>query len=372
VILPPDAAYSRTAPSTAIEKATAILKNRGDQPRQKQNRLIFLAVDYDSVSRLKEQVRSLLAWQSIVADIKELKLNLDQLQAKQANKSLDDADAALKRMVREAYKWLLAPMQEARPGKGISEMQWENLALNPSADSFGGEIERVLKENELVITEWAPVHLVNLLKTWYWKPDVAEVGAMDVWQKTCYYLYMPRLKDEQVFRRTLEAGARKREFFGIAYGKSEDHYDGFCLGQEDPVFFNTALLLIEPGAAAAYEEAQRKPGPDVPPVIDPPIFPPKPIDPPIFPPKQPDQPPKVEHRRFFGSVAVNPVLAKKEFAELVDEIILLFTAKPGVNVKISVEIEAEAATPFDEGLKRAVRENSNALKFRQAEFETGE
>lgn len=74
VVLPPNAAFSKSGQSLAIEPATEILKHRGDQPRFKQNRLIFLAADYDSVSHLKDQVRSTLAWQSIVSDIKEMKL----------------------------------------------------------------------------------------------------------------------------------------------------------------------------------------------------------------------------------------------------------------------------------------------------------
>ena len=41
VVLDPGAAYSKSGPSRAVGKATDILKNRGDQPRQKQNRLIF-------------------------------------------------------------------------------------------------------------------------------------------------------------------------------------------------------------------------------------------------------------------------------------------------------------------------------------------
>ena len=49
-------------------------------------------------------------------------LNLDGIQTKQAQKGLEDANDALRRMVRETYKWLLAPVQEARPGKGLSEV----------------------------------------------------------------------------------------------------------------------------------------------------------------------------------------------------------------------------------------------------------
>ena len=45
--------------------------HRGDQPRHQQNRLLFLAADYDSVGRLKDQVRSLPPWQSIVTDYRE-------------------------------------------------------------------------------------------------------------------------------------------------------------------------------------------------------------------------------------------------------------------------------------------------------------
>jgi uncharacterized protein len=54
----------------------------------------------------------------------------------------------------------------------------------------------------------------------------------------------------------------------------------------------------------------------------------------------------------------------------VDEVISNFTAKPGVRVKISIEIEAEADASFDESLQRAVKENSNVLKFKTAEFES--
>jgi predicted AAA+ superfamily ATPase len=221
VVLPPDAAFSRNGQSLAITQATEILKHRGDQPRFKQNRLIFLAADFDSVGRLKDQVRSTLAWQSIVSDIKEMKLNLDQYQSRQASGSFDDADAALRRMVRETYKWLLAPMQEAKPGKGLSDIQWEHWSVNPGASNLSQEIERVLKENELLITEWAPIHLAKVLRDWFWKEDVKEVSALNVWQQSCQQLYLPRLKDDTAFQHTMAAGAESQDFFGFAQGKAD-------------------------------------------------------------------------------------------------------------------------------------------------------
>lgn len=385
VVLPPDAAFSKSGQSLAIERATEILKTRGDQPRFKQNRLIFLAADYDSVSRLKDQVRSTLAWQSIVSDIKEMKLNLDQFQSRQASKSLEDANEALRRMIRETYKWLVAPMQEARPGKGLSEIQWEHFQVNPGAQNLSQEIERVLKENELLITEWAPIHLATVLKNWFWKDDAKEANALHVWQQSCQQLYLPRLRDDRVFQQTMGTGAESRDFFGFAQGKEADgdklRYVGFTFGKRTSLIMDSSLLLIEPVTAAAYlvteAEAQRaaeeaawpattEPAPgttggNAPPGV-----------------KDSNKPtydggggaiPQTVKKQFYGSIELDAIQAKKQFADLVDEVVQQFTLRPGVKVRIAIEIQAESPTGFDDGLQRAVKENCNVLRFKNAEFE---
>ena len=378
VVLPHDAAFSRSGQSLAIERATEILKNRGDQPRFKQNRLIFLVADYDSVSRLKDQVRSTLAWQSIVSDIKEMKLNLDQFQARQASKSLEDANEALRRMIRETYKWMVAPMQEARPGKGLSDIQWEHFQINPGAPNLSQEIERVLKENELLITEWAPIHLATVLKNWFWKDDVKETNALNVWQQSCQQLYLPRLKDDTAFQHTLAAGAESRDFFGFAQGKEDGRYVGFTFGRRTSLFLDSSLLLIEPVTAAGYAETQRaaeeaaqpKPTETGPGTTGTGEAPPKAEDSakPTYPTGggASTQPAK---KQFYGSIELDAIQAKKQFADLVDEVVLQFTSRPGVKVKIAIEIQAETSTGFDDGLQRAVKENCNVLRFKNAEFE---
>ncbi len=383
VVLPPDAAFSRNGHSPALNRATEILKNRGDQPRFKQNRLIFIAADYDSVSRLKDQVRSTLAWQSIVSDIKEMKLNLDQFQARQASKSQEDANDALRRMIRETYKWMLAPMQEARPGKGLSDIQWEHLQVNPGAPNLSQEIERVLKENELLICEWAPIHLAKLLKDWFWKADIAEANALNVWQQSCQQLYLPRLKDDAVFQRTLAAGAESRDFFGFAQGKEDGQYVGFSYGKRTALFMDSSLLLIEPSAAAAYLDALRAAeeesrdkaaeasggaatttvpaGGDTSRVED--------YAKGGYASNSATAGQTVK-KQFYGSIDLDPFQAKKQFADLVDEVVQQFTMRTGVKVRIAIEIQAEAASNgFDDGLLRAVKENCNVLKFKNAEFE---
>jgi predicted AAA+ superfamily ATPase len=380
VVLPPDAAFTRSGQSLAIDRATEILKNRGDQPRFKQNRLIFLAADYDSVSRLKDHVRSHLAWRSIVADYNNNRIVLDNLMAQQANASQEQAEETVRRMIRETYKWLLAPMQEARPGKGLSEIQWEHFQVNPGAPNLSQEIERVLKENELLITEWAPIHLATVLKNWFWKDDVKEANALNVWQQTCQQLYLPRLKDDTVFQRTMAAGAESRDFFGFAQGKEDGRYVGFSYGKRTSPILDSSLLLIEPVTAAGYAEAQRaadeaaRPMPTeaVPGTTGTSGGAPsvegthRPTDPAGGTASQP------ANKRFYGSIELDPILSKKQFADLVDEVVQQFTMRTGVKVKIAIEIQAEASTGFDDGLQRVVKENCRVLKFKNAEFESGE
>lgn len=383
VVLAPDYGYSKSGPSQAIGKAAEILKSRGEQPRQKQNRLVFLAADSDSVSRLKDQVRSMLAWESIVNDYKDNRITLDNLMAKNATASSEQARDGLKRMIRETYKWLLAPMQTALPGKGLSDVQWEHFPVNAGAANLSTEIERLLKENELLITEWAPYHLANMLKSWFWKDDAKEVGALDVWQKTCCYLYLPRLRDDTVFIRTLSTGVESRDFFAIAQGKDGERYLGFVFGRTSSVFLDATHLLIEPATASAYvealqakaeaERAQREQTVDV--IHDTPeshgVGGGNPgyqgaggrLGDPVAEIK------KALVTQFYASKDLDPVRAKMDFAMLVDEVIQQFTAKLGVDVKISIEIQATSNTGFDDGLQRAIKENCNVLKFTSAEFE---
>lgn len=372
VVLPPDAAFSRNGQSLAVERASGILKHRGEQPRFKQNRLIFLAADHDKVSRLKDQVRSTLAWQSIVADIKEMKLNLDQFQSRQANKSLEEAREALRRMIRETYQWLLAPMQEARPGKGLSEIQWEHFQVNPGAQNLSMEIERVLKENEILITAWAPIHLATVLKNWFWKDGIQDTSALKVWQQSCQQLYLPRLKDDTVFQQTLRTGADSRDFFGFAQGKEEDRYVGFSFGQHTSWVLDSSLLLIEPATAARYAQAHRapdKPADSLPGIGDSGVPPKVEEDMGIPPTASGGATAKPFKTQFYGSIELDPIQAKKQFADLVDEVVLQFTSRPGVKVRIAIDFQADTATGFDDGLQRAVLENCKVLQFKNAEFE---
>ena len=375
VVLPPDAAFGRSGQGLAIRRATEILKTRGDQPRFKRNRLIFLAADHENVSRLQDHVCSFLAWSSIVADYNDNRIVLDNLMAKQAKASLGQAEDTVRRMIRETYKWLVAPMQEAPPGKSLSEIRWEHFQINSGVQNLSQEIERVLKENELLITEWAPIHLATVLKNWFWKDNTKDTNALNVWQQSCQQLYLPRLKDDTVFQRTMAAGAASRDFFGFAQGKENDRYVGFTFAQPMSPIMDASLLLIESSAAAAYMETLRKAEASGETAT-------------ITQPAGGDTPREEDWasdcatgaatagravmKQFYGSIELDPVQAKKQFADLVDEVVQQFTVHPDIKVTIAIEIQAKSAGGFDASLQRVVTENCNTLKFKNVEFERGD
>ncbi|MEF8717183.1 MAG: hypothetical protein V5B44_05390 [Candidatus Accumulibacter necessarius] len=159
-------------------------------------------------------------------------------------------------MIRETYKWIVAPMQEARPGKGLSEIQWEHFPVNPGTQNLSQEIERVLKENELLITEWAPIHLATVLKTGSGKTTSRRQRAQRV-AAECQQLYLPRFATTRSFNTHWPPAPRAGTSFGFAQGKEDGRYVGFTFGKRTSLFLDSSLLLIEPVTAAGYAEAQR-------------------------------------------------------------------------------------------------------------------
>jgi len=251
----------------------------------------------------------------------------------------------------------------------MGDVEWEMFPLNPATPGLGKEIDRVVTENELVIREWAPIHLGNMLKRWFWKDGVLDMPALDAWQKTCQYLYFPRLAGSSVMQSAIAAGAVSRDFFGLAYGKDDEGYRGFSYGQSTSPILDASLLLIEPKQAAAYEEKTRP-------------VPVKPVGPSETssstatadsaetpPPATPRSSPEAARpTRYFASVELDPIKASVEFSKIVSELVELFSATPGTRVTIRVDVEAEDSRGFGESIVRAAKENGNTLRMKTSDF----
>lgn len=375
VVLPMDAPHHATVQENAkaVARAGNALRNRGNVPRSYQNRLIFLAPDANETGRLREHTLSYLAWQSIHKDVQDVKLNLDQLQARQARQSLDLAERVLRQAIRDTYKYVLIPSQDARPGK-VDDLRWEHFKLSTTPGPLTGEVEKILKDNELVIDEWAPFHLKRQLDTWFWKDDRPAVKAWDVWETFSKQVYLPRLKHENVLKDTIQRGTSSREFFGIAQGMMDGKYSGFKFGESAMFTLDRDALLIAPGDAQSHLDT---------------LIPPSPPEKPEHPgdgttqldggdkkpsgdnrvTTLPDTKSTVIKRAYHASVELDPATATVQFAEIMQEVLQHLRALPGTKLSLTVEIQAEASDSFSDGVQRTVRENAKHLGFKTSTFE---
>lgn len=370
VVLPPEHWYAREETRIAFEAVLNAVQKNGAKPRYRGNRLLFLAPDHGVLSRMIDASRTSLAWGSIVDDVREGRLNIDLLQKNQAEKEFRSAEDVLPRVARECYKWLLCPVQEAPTDPKPTV---EAFPLNTTGGPFGGEIERVCLDNELVISIWSPIHLRTMLKDLYWKAGQNTAKASGFFEDALRYLYLPRFKNRDVLLQAIRSGAASRDFFGTAYGQDGETFEGFQFGGGNVVFDDT-LLLIEPEAAKAYEKAHRPP-PEVPgPGPDKPEIPGTPgtTVPPVSPGPGPAPGPAVakpKSKSFYATAEVPTATAKMRLVQIADEIVSVLCSDPNASVRLVVEISAEFPEGASDIVKRAVSENARSLELKNADWE---
>lgn len=372
VVLDPDHSHKRKdQQSKAVKAAEAILARHGDKPREYQNRLLFLVPDLNAVQPLRDHLLRHLAWQSIVDDADQL--NLDKHHDKEAKKSLEEAGQRVDASIREAYRFLLVPGQEP----DTLETRWEDEALNLSS-SYDKAIAQTTREKEWVIGAWAPLHLAELLKRWFWK-DKPAVSAKKVWLDTCRYLYLPRLASDDVFLGTMRDGVSHQDFFGYAANQKDgDGYQGLLFGHTGSVYLDDSALLLRPDAA---EAALPKPAPPTVSVPDAKSSMQSTVSTgssgstgsvstlKSTATTSPAPPAGPVYRRFHGTIDIAPPDPVGAFTTLVENVIEHFTAQYGTGVNITIEVEARRPEGFDQKTIRTVRENARVLKFDTAEFE---
>ena len=150
---------------------------------------------------------------------------------------------------------------------------------------------------------------------------------------------------------------------------------GFCFGKGGIPTLDGACVLIDKDTAIEYRE-RTKPAPI-------PIQVAQPKDNPSTSSEDLKLSPSLQHqeaktsspiqtaikKHFYGNIDLDPVKAKMDFATIVDEVVQQFTAKLGVEVSISVEIQAKFKDGFDEAMQRTIKENCKVLRFSSSEFE---
>lgn len=385
VVLAPEHFYAREETRPAFDAVLDYVRTNGLKPRYRGNRLIFLAPDHGALARLRDAIRTALAWGSIVDDVKSGRLNIDRLQEKQAEKELQTAENVLPQAARECYKWLLCPVQHTPtdPKPAV-----ETFTLNTGGTALGNELERVCVDNEWVISAWSPIHLRAKLQELYWKSERPVAGALAFWEDTLRYLYLPRLKTRSVLEQAIVKGAASRDFFGTAYGQHDGTFDGFKLGDSN-IQLDDTLLLIEPQTAQQYESAKiaaqqaaqatqaaaaQAAAADAGSTDGAGITYPLPSSQPL---------PSLETRgsattapagapkahTFIGTAEISAAAAKMRLVQIAEEIISQLASDPQASVRISLEIQADFPGGVSDQIKRAVSENATSLGFKNKTWE---
>lgn len=355
---------SRSTDSKALTAAQEFLDHRGNSPRTYKNMLIFLAPDIDRLSELDNAVRHWLAWQSIEQDKDQL--NLTQGQIAQAKRQIQHFDGRVNSLILEAFCYLIVPTQE---GTKPVELTVSKL----TGDGLITRVVRKLKNEQQMITEWAPALLKMELERWLWK-DSNHISVKQVWEYLAQYIYLPRLKDQDVLAQTIRSGVGSLSWsdyfaYASAYNPDEARYVGLVAGQIPALAFDGHSVLVKPDVAKRQIEADRAKELPVTPEGGAPT---KPVSEggeaktggEISP-----EPTVHRMRRFHGSVELDPTRMGRDAGRIADEIVSHLTSLGGAKAKITLEIEIEVSNGIPEERMRTVNENSNTLKFRSHDFE---
>jgi len=364
IILPPKAGHrARQQASAAITQSSEILDKRGNSPRTYRNMLIFVAPDVEQVNALESEVRRYLAWGSIVEDADAL--NLDAHQRREAARGKERSNETVGMRLNEAYCWLLVPTQE-----GTDPVVWEETRIPGAQENPVAKAVKKVRSDEQLITNWSPTLLRMELDRWLWK-DKSHISFKRVWECLATYLYLPRLRDEDVLLDTAREGIRTQEWFGYANSVDADgRYQGLQFGRASgSIYLDEQSVLIKPDAAQKQLEVPVQP-----------LEPPSPTEATEISGDYvgrrtgasetgDEQPPVTTPRRFHGTVNLDAMRVSRDAEQITEEVIQHLTSLLSANVEVTLEIHATFSEGVPENIVRTVTENCRTLRFTSQGFE---
>lgn len=366
VILHPSLSHSKNSNnSSAMNFAVETLDSRGSAQRINKNMIVFLAADSKRLDELMEATRDLLAWQNIASRIDEL--NLSQQQAKQALTRRDQANESVMLRIAQTYIWAIVP-EQPDPAKPIvwaiekSESQESSLATRTS--------DKLTRSG--LFTDVASPRMIRmdldtkLPKAW----EAGHLSVGQLWSFYCAYPYLPRLKNRTVLAEAISDVLATILFDdeGFALAESYDPKTGKYIGLTLPgpaAFFGAVTdqtLLVKPSIA-------RLQSPEIPTIHSgdsPDISPVNLTDTNVG--ETPNHEIKAL-KRFFGVYEADPERYSRDFNRLSQEVLQHLGSIDGVELDITIEIQAKVPEGFSPEKIRVILENAKALKFNQSSFE---
>ncbi len=397
IVLGPQSPYARDNKnrSLAHQVGRGILLHRGKAQRRFRNMLIFLAPDEARMGSVQEAVKFSLAWESIVNDSKDDRLDLDAQQNATARRRQSTAADTAQTRIGEAWHRVL------RPEKVDAEdtVTWRSFHLGGTGTLAERVSERLLQDEQL-IAELGPRRLHMLLDEYDLWRGQPHISTQRIWEDLCCFLNLPRLRNRGVLIGAIKGAVTSLHNDWFAFARSLDEsganaiYKGLAIeGQSDlPITLDDQSLLVTLDAARAqcqcectcncgcdYNDCKCGGECDC-------------------------QCPcasdicacrctcecgcdrngckcngqcdcqcvcgvKTVYRRFFGSVLLNPERITKASSCIEEQVLSHLTSKPGVEVTVSLEIAAKLSDGMEEDEAETIRENCQKLNFQDFNFE---
>jgi hypothetical protein len=344
--------------SEALIEARDILMQRGSTPRVNRNMLVFIAAEARQLDHLKDAVRSALAWGEIVRDTD--RLNLTQSDSALAKAKLTEANETVKTRLKEAWCYLHYPAQESAQ----ADVEWVSGKI-PAQDGLLARASKKLVAEEGLLTELGPTRLDRDLQKYIWngKPHLS---LKDLREYLNRYIYLPRLKNQEVLVKAVQAavGGMLPGPFSYAerWDEKSDTYFGLAIERavNAAVVIDSDSFIVKPDVAEAHRPASTQPGPGGAP--DRPDDGPADGTPPL---DDTTAPPPTEKKptRFTGAVMISSERPAREIHQIIEAIVEQLTTIPGSEVKLRLEIEAEVPTGLERAKVRTLIENANTLGF---------
>ena len=366
IVLPPTAPHDAGAGASSPAAAAAgeVLERRGSGQRRYRNALVFVAADASNVEAARENARRERAWDSIVNDA-DLRQNLTQAQATDAQTQAGRSRDALRQSIRSAWVHILypAPPDESGPAEGASSgyvIRSTRLVNRGGAKGIPQAVWDKAGADGTVIGEIGPGNLTRSLDP-IWPEERAHVSVDQVRDWFATLVYLPRLRDEATLNGALQRLVEDMASpYAYASGFDED------TGAYEGVIDGKALLPGDlAGGLLVRREAVRTE--EVRPASDEPGGTAEANDESRPTPERPGaEPAPAEPRpgRFFASVPIEPERAGLEVARIMDGLLVELTRSPGSNLRLTLEIEGTAGDPgYPRDVVETVKANARDLKL---------
>ena len=223
-----------------------------------------------------------------------------------------------------------------------------------------------LVAEEGLLVELGPSRLDRDLQKYIWN-DKPWLSLKDLREYLNRYIYLPRIKDQGVLIKAVQAAVNGMLPGPFAYAErwddKSDTYLGLAIERavSAVVVIDGDSVIVRPEVAEAHRPAPVQPGsgdatpgtgagtptPDGQPADDVPSAP------------QPEKKPT----RFSGAVMISPERPARDIHQIVEAIVEQLTTLPGSQVKIRLEIDAEVPDGLDRAKVRTLVENANTLGF---------